>query len=88
MARLYFKYSPVQRLLKPGRTDKGIHLIFLFDGANRMKILGIIVIIVGIFLFCGNVFGFFPTFPLVGWGTIALGGFIMKQGESKSEPPA
>jgi len=52
-----------------------------------MKILGIIVVVVGIFLFCGNVFGFFPTFPLVGWGTILLGGWIMKQGGEKSEPP-
>lgn len=45
-----------------------------------MTILGGIVIAVGAVLWCGNVFGFFPTIPLAGYGTMLLGGIIMKAG--------
>ncbi len=45
-----------------------------------MKILGIIVMIAGVVVWCGNVFGFMPTFPLAGYITIAVGAFMMKQG--------
>lgn len=55
-----------------------------------MKILGIIVMIAGVVVWCGNVFGFMPTFPLAGYITFAIGAFMMKQGSSKdnqeSEP--
>jgi len=44
------------------------------------KILGGAVIAVGAVLWCGNVFRFFPTFPLAGYLTMALGGVIMKAG--------
>jgi hypothetical protein len=45
-----------------------------------MKIVGYIVFAAGIFIFCGNVFGFFRTFPLAGYLTMALGGFLIKKG--------
>ena len=40
-----------------------------------MKLTGVLVIIVGIFLFASNVIGFFRTFPLAGYLTITVGGF-------------
>lgn len=49
-----------------------------------MKILGLLVVIVGIFLWCGNVFGFFPTFPMVGYLTAVCGGWIMKSGSAST----
>jgi len=45
-----------------------------------MKIIGGIIVAVGIFLFLGNILGFFPTFPLAGWITIMIGGAIAKSG--------
>ncbi len=45
-----------------------------------MKIIGGIVVALGIFLWCGNVFGFFPTIPMLGYGVIVFGGFITKKG--------
>ncbi len=44
------------------------------------KILGGIVLIVGIGIFIGNVSGTFVTFPGLGWITIIAGGAIMKAG--------
>ena len=43
-----------------------------------MKVLGGIIFAAGIFLWCGNVFGFFPTFPLVGYLTMMAGGGLYK----------
>lgn len=45
------------------------------------KIIGVLIIVVGIVLWCGNVFGFLPTFPLAGYLTILIGGVIMKAGQ-------
>ncbi|MCA9801634.1 MAG: hypothetical protein KC777_06585 [Cyanobacteria bacterium HKST-UBA02] len=45
-----------------------------------MKYIGLAILIAGAFLWCGNVFGFFRTFPLCGYLVMALGGFLMKQG--------
>jgi hypothetical protein len=50
-----------------------------------MKIIGLIVLIAGIFLWCGNVFGFFPTFPLAGYLTAIAGGWMMRSGSSNSD---
>jgi hypothetical protein len=50
-----------------------------------MKILGIIgvlILIAGAVLWCGNVFGFFPTFPGAGYIGLILGGFLAKTGFS------
>ena len=44
-----------------------------------MKAVGAIITVIGVFLFCGNVFGFFRTFPMAGYLTIAFGGFIARQ---------
>lgn len=46
-----------------------------------MKILGGIIFVVGVFLWCGNVFGFFPTFPMLGYLTIVAGGWVAKSAE-------
>lgn len=45
-----------------------------------MRIIGFVVMAIGAVLWCGNVFHFFPTFPLAGYLTMAVGGFIMKKG--------
>lgn len=45
-----------------------------------MKLIGYIVIGVGAVLWCGNVFGFFHSFPMAGYLTMAVGGFIAKKG--------
>lgn len=42
--------------------------------------LGAVVFVAGIFLFLGNVIGFFRTFPLAGYLTILAGGAIYKAG--------
>jgi hypothetical protein len=49
---------------------------------GMVKIIGIIVFAIGIFLWCGNVFRFFPTFPLAGYLTMVVGGVIIKKGAS------
>ena len=45
-----------------------------------MKVIGLLVLVVGIGLFIGNISGAFPTFPGLGWITIAIGGVIMRAG--------
>lgn len=45
-----------------------------------MKIVGLIIAVVGGFLWFGNVLGFFPTFPLAGYLTIVVGSAIYKKG--------
>jgi hypothetical protein len=47
---------------------------------SPLKIVGGVVVALGAFLWCGNVFGFFHTFPLAGYGTMVIGGIIMKKG--------
>jgi len=47
-----------------------------------MKIIGILVIILGIILWTGNVFGYFPTFPMAGYLTLLAGGWMTKAGSS------
>lgn len=46
-----------------------------------MTILGGVIVGVGAVLWCGNVFGFFHTFPLAGYLTMAAGGAVMKVGK-------
>ncbi len=48
-----------------------------------MKILGAIIFIAGLFLFLGNIIGFFQTFPGVGYITMAVGGFLYKKAASE-----
>ena len=47
---------------------------------QALKIIGAIVFAGGVFLWCGNVFGFFPTFPLVGYLTAIAGGALYRKG--------
>ncbi len=46
-----------------------------------MQILGYVVIALGALIWCGNVFHFFPTFPLAGYITMFVGGIIVKKGK-------
>jgi hypothetical protein len=43
-----------------------------------VKILGFIIIAAGVFLWCGNGFRFFPTFPLAGYLTMVVGGVVAR----------
>ena len=47
-----------------------------------VKVLGAIVLVAGIGLFIGNVSGGFRTFPGAGYLTIALGGVMLRAGNS------
>ena len=49
-----------------------------------MQILGIILMVVGAVIWCGNVFHFMPTFPMAGYLTFALGAFIAKKAKAKA----
>jgi len=44
------------------------------------KIIGGAIFAAGAFLWCGNVFRFFPTYPLAGYITMLVGGAIMRKG--------
>ena len=45
-----------------------------------VTVVGAVIFVGGIFLFLGNVIGFFRTFPLAGYGTMVLGGLVFKAG--------
>lgn len=51
-------------------------------GGIGVDLVGGLIVVVGAFLWCGNVFGFLPTFPMVGYITIAIGGAIWRFGGS------
>ncbi len=42
---------------------------------------GSIIFLFGLFLFCGNITGFFKTFPFAGFITMTLGGALIKENE-------
>jgi hypothetical protein len=48
-----------------------------------MKIVGGIIFGAGVILWCGNVFGFLPTFPMVGYLTMLVGGGMWKNGNEE-----
>jgi len=47
-----------------------------------MQILGAIIFVAGAVVWCGNVFGFMPTVPLLGWIVMAIGGAVFKKGRA------
>ena len=47
--------------------------------------VGAVVFVVGVFLFLGNVAGFFPTVPLAGYLTIVAGGAVFGWGKRMRE---
>lgn len=51
---------------------------------NLVTGLGAVVFVAGAFLWCGNVFGFFVTFPFAGYLTLVAGGAIYKGGQKMS----
>jgi hypothetical protein len=48
---------------------------------SPVSMLGTVVIVVGAGLWIGNVTRMFPTFPLAGYLTMAVGGIIVKAGK-------
>jgi len=48
---------------------------------SALSIVGVLVLIGGIFLWIGNVSGMFRTFPLAGYITILIGGAIIRAGK-------
>ena len=54
-------------------------------GGIGIGLVGGLVVVVGAFLWCGNVFGFFPTFPMVGYITMAIGGAIWRFGAAMDD---
>ncbi|MDZ8095118.1 MAG: hypothetical protein RMZ42_24725 [Nostoc sp. DedQUE05] len=47
-----------------------------------MKAAGAIVFLFGLFLFFGNIGGFFKTFPFAGFITMGVGSALMKADEN------
>lgn len=47
-----------------------------------LMIVGALVFVLGIFLWCGNVFGFYPTFGGTGYVTAIVGGALFKWGNN------
>lgn len=45
-----------------------------------LSLLGAGIFLLGVFLWCGNVFGFFRTFPFAGYVTILIGGAVWRAG--------
>ena len=45
-----------------------------------VQIIGGLVFVLGAVLWCGNVIGFFPTFPGAGYITLAIGGALFRAG--------
>ncbi|MCW3058874.1 MAG: hypothetical protein ABIY70_18555 [Capsulimonas sp.] len=43
------------------------------------KIIGGVVFAIGAFLWLGNMFRFFPTFPLAGYITMLAGGWLFRK---------
>lgn len=59
---------------KQAKTEK-----YAIDwGSTLLQGGGALVFVLGIFLFLGNVLGFYPTFPGVGYITMAIGGAMWK----------
>ena len=46
--------------------------------------LGAVIFVAGVFLWCGNVFGFFVTFPFAGYVTALIGAGAYKAGQKMS----
>ena len=67
----------------PGNAKPGLGDVAW--GGIGMGLVGGLVVVVGAFLWCGNVFGFFPTFPMVGYITMAIGGAIWRFGATMDD---
>ncbi len=66
--------------IRPGPQKVGLGDVAW--GAMAVQIFGGIVCVVGAFLWLGNVFRFFPTFPFAGYITFLVGGAIWRAGAS------
>ena len=53
---------------------------------NLVIALGAVIFVAGVLLWCGNVFGFFVTFPFAGYLTLLIGGATFKAGKKISIP--
>jgi hypothetical protein len=50
---------------------------------NLLAIIGMLLLIVGIFLFFGNITGCASTFPLAGFITMSIGSLMLKAGKEE-----
>lgn len=50
---------------------------------SALSIVGAIVLLLGLFLFIGNVTSIFPTFPLAGYLTVVIGGAMCRVGRTQ-----
>lgn len=75
---------PWAKTAKPAKeAGSGISLPSAGDvawAAIGVQILGGLIFLAGAFFWCGNVFGFYPTFPGVGYITMAIGGGVWRAG--------
>ena len=55
---------------------------------NLVIALGALIFVAGAFLWCGNVFGFFVTFPFAGYLTLLIGGATYKAGQKMGQQVA
>jgi len=53
-------------------------------GDLTMQLIGGAMVALGAYVCFGNVFHFFPTSSLVGYGTMVVGGMLMKSGGRSS----
>lgn len=66
--------NPTPSASKPGFS--------LNVGGSLVSVLGGIIFVAGVILWCGNVFRFYPTFPFVGYITGSIGAAIYRAGSN------
>lgn len=74
--------SPLNQPLQNPSPPPKIGLSDVAWGAMAVQLLGGLIFLAGIFLWCGNRFRFFPTFPFAGLIAIVIGGAIWRAGAS------
>lgn len=70
---------PLQGTQKPDAPRSKLNTDFMDLG---LHIVGGFIFVAGAVLWCGNVFGFYRTFPGVGYITMLIGGGLFKMGSS------
>ncbi len=68
--------------MSPPSSSGGVNMGNVAWGAMAVQGFGGLIFVAGCFLWCGNVFGFFRTFPFAGYLTATVGGAIWRAGSS------
>jgi len=77
LRKCYFCSKKRDKVTFP-QTDK------YWNMRNLVIALGATIFAAGAVLWCGNVFGFFVTFPFAGYLTLLVGGFTFRAGKKMS----